>query len=56
MQIDQAHSTELPVRTFGRRGAAAAAAAAPNSTLLDDLKLFALTFAGGFVFTALYLA
>ncbi len=44
-------------RAFGRglpRDLAAPAAAAP--ALADDLKLFAATFAGGFLFMAVYLA
>jgi len=35
---------------------AVAMAAVPRSTLVDDLKLFAMTFAAGFLFTSLYLA
>jgi hypothetical protein len=56
MQVDQAYPQGLQARTFGRKGVAAAAAAASHSTLIDDVKLFALTFAGGFLFTALYIA
>jgi hypothetical protein len=53
MRIEQAHSREFPGRTFGRKGMAVAAT---RSTLGDDLKLFALTFAAGFLFMSLYLA
>jgi len=35
---------------------AVAMAAAPRSTLVDDLKLFAVTFAGGFLFMTVFLA
>jgi len=35
---------------------AVAMATAPRSTLADDLKLFAMTFAAGFLFTCLYIA
>ena len=31
-------------------------AAAPRSTLADDLRLFVLTFAGGFLFMTVFLA
>ena len=30
--------------------------ATPASNLVDDLRLFALTFAGGFLFTTIFLA
>ncbi len=42
--------------TFGRRGAAAVAVpqSAPRSS--DDLRLFAWTFAAGFVFMTVFLA
>ena len=47
-------------RHFGRRmvplQATAMAAPAPQSSLGDDLRLFAMTFAGGFLFMAVYLA
>ena len=44
-------------RRFGRRPAFAIAAAAtlPAASMADDLRLFALTFAGGLLFTAVYL-
>lgn len=48
------HATSL--RPFGRKCAASAVASAPRSTLADDLRLFALTFAGGFLFVSVYLA
>jgi len=35
---------------------AVAMAAVPRSTLVDDLKLFAVTFAGGFLFMTVFLA
>ena len=55
MQVEQAHPRDLQVRAFGRKGVALAAAPR-RSTFGDDLKLFALTFAGGFLFMSLYLA
>ena len=44
-------------RAFGRRQPAYAAALdeAPNPSLSDELRLFSLTFAGGFLFMAVYL-
>lgn len=44
-------------RRFGRRPAIAVALPAPAepASLIDDLKLFATTFAGGFLFVAIYL-
>jgi hypothetical protein len=49
----------LPTWRFGRRKAytlAIAASRTPSETLLDDLRLFLLTFAGGFLFMTVYLA
>jgi len=44
-------------RAFGRRPAyAQAIEAAPSASLSDELRLFALTFAGGFLFMTVYLA
>jgi len=56
MQVEQAHPTDLQVRTFGRRGVAVAVASQRRSSLADDLKLFAMTFVAGFLFVSLYLA
>ena len=56
MRIEESLSREFGPRLFGRKGVAVVAAVAPRSTLADDLKLFALTFAGGFLFVSLYLA
>jgi hypothetical protein len=44
--------------SFGRRELAFDAGDAPRSTsrISDDLRLFALTFAGGFLFMSVYLA
>lgn len=56
MQIEQVQSCDHQIRLFGRKGIAAAIPAKPRSNLLEDLKLFALTFAGGFLFMSLYLA
>ena len=56
MRIDNGLSSELHSRQFGRKGVATAIAASPRSTLADDLRLFALTFAGGFLFVTVFLA
>ena len=48
-----------PPRPFGRRPRPAFAQAierAPAPALSDELRLFALTFAGGFLFMTVYLA
>jgi hypothetical protein len=55
MQVDHSLARELQARTFGRKGAVATAVARPSS-LVDDVKLFALTFAGGFLFVTVFLA
>jgi len=47
---------ELQNRPFGRKGRAVTVAVAPRSSLADDLKLFAVTFAGGFLFMTVFLA
>jgi hypothetical protein len=45
----------LAIRQLG--GAASAVATVePASTRINDLRLFALTFAGGFLFTTIFLA
>ena len=41
---------------FGRRGAARAAAMPAPASIADDLRLFATTFAAGFVFVTVFLA
>jgi hypothetical protein len=43
----------LHVRQLG--GATAVVASEGTSTLLNDAKLFAMTFAGGFLFTTIFL-
>jgi len=41
---------------FGRKGSFPAAAVAAPSTLASDIRLFAVTFAGGFLFMTVFLA
>ncbi len=57
MRIDQQPATAiLQDRRFGRKAAPLPhAVASRQSTLIDDLRLFALTFAGGFLFVTVYL-
>jgi len=47
-----------PIRALAlrRSGPGLAYAAQSNASLLDDLRLFALTFVGGFLFLTVYLA
>jgi hypothetical protein len=40
----------------GKNAVATCAAAEPSATFVNDLRLFALTFAGGFLFTTIFLA
>ena len=42
--------------SFGRRPTPQSGEAAPATRLADDVRLFALTFAGGFLFMSVYLA
>jgi hypothetical protein len=48
----------LAIRRLGGAKSAAIACAAPDPypALLSDLRLFALTFAGGFLFTTVFIA
>jgi hypothetical protein len=55
MRVDNSLARGFRVRPFGRRGAVATVAPR-QSSWIDDVKLFALTFAGGFLFVSLYLA
>lgn len=56
MQAEDRLHCELHSRRFGRKGVAAAITVSPRSTLADDLRLFALTFACGFLFVTVFLA
>jgi len=49
-------ASQLRARTFGRGKPYVIATAEPASNLADDLRIFALTFTGGFLFMAIYLA
>jgi hypothetical protein len=56
MRTVESPDRELQHRLFGRRGSVQAAALAAPSTLANDVRLFALTFAGGFLFMTIFLA
>ena len=43
-------------RQFGRRPGGSVALDRPAATAADDVRLFLLTFAGGFLFMSVYLA
>ena len=49
-------ATVIKPRLFGRGKAYAAIAAAVPSRTLEDLRLFAMTFACGFLFVTVFLA
>ena len=56
MRTKECLPSEFRARTFGRKGMGIAVAATRGPTLADDVKLFAMTFVGGFLFVSLYLA
>jgi hypothetical protein len=49
-------ASQSRTRTFGRGKPYVTARAEPASQFADDLRIFALTFVGGFLFMAVYLA
>lgn len=53
--VEQSANLTRP-RLFGRAKSPALLAAAAPSRFADDLRLFALTFAGGFLFMTIFLA
>ena len=56
MRMLRQPASQFRVRTFGRGKPYVVAAAQPTSQFADDLRIFALTFVGGFLFMAIYLA
>jgi len=56
MRTDETSDRDLPSCRFGRGRSYAATAIRAHSALASDLRLFALTFAGGFLFVTVYLA
>ena len=55
MRMLRQPASQFRTRTFGR-GKPYVVAAEPASQAADDLRIFALTFVGGFLFMAIYLA
>ena len=56
MRMFQRPANQFRTRVLGRARSYAIAAESAPSSIADDLRIFALTFAGGFVFMAIYLA
>ena len=56
MRTGNPNARELQPRRFGRKDGCAAAALEAPQGLASDLRLFALTFAGGFIFVTVFLA
>ena len=57
MRMFQRPANQCRTRVFGRAKSYAMTAAEPApSSLSDDLRIFILTFVGGFLFMAVYLA
>jgi hypothetical protein len=57
MRMFQRPANRFRTRVLGRAKSYASVAAEPApSSISDDLRIFALTFAGGFLFMAVYLA
>ena len=56
MRTDRRLANQFRARLVGRGRPYVAAAAAPAQGLADDLRIFILTFAGGFLFMTVYLA
>ena len=56
MRMFQRPANQFRTRIFGRARSYAIAAESAPSGIADDLRIFALTFAGGFLFMAIYLA
>ena len=56
MRTNDPSSREMRCRRFGRKDGHVASAIAARSGLADDVRLFAITFAGGFLFMTIFLA
>jgi hypothetical protein len=57
MRMFERPANRFRARVFGQAKSYAITAPEPTSaSLSDDLRIFALTFAGGFLFMAVYLA
>jgi hypothetical protein len=56
MATFRSSGSAIPERRFGRGKSFVLAHESAASTISDDLRLFALTFVGGFLFITVYLA
>ena len=56
MRMFESPATVIKPRLFGRGKGFAVAAPATSSGPADDLRLFAITFTGGFLFMTVFLA
>jgi hypothetical protein len=56
MRMFRSPANRFRARVYGRERPYAAAAQPEPSGIADDLRIFALTFVGGFLFMAVYLA
>jgi hypothetical protein len=56
MRIDSTPCRDFKSCRFGRKANNVAPAIAARSTLADDIRLFAITFVGGFLFVTIFLA
>jgi hypothetical protein len=56
MRMFRRPANQLRARVFGRAKSYAVAAPEAPSSLSDDLRLFAMSFAAGFLFLTIYLA
>ena len=56
MRTDPRLANQFRTRLFGRRRPYLAAVAQPAPSVADDLRIFLLTFGGGFLFMTVYLA
>ena len=56
MRMFRRPANRFRTRIFGPVRPSPVIAAEPESSLSDDLRIFAMTFAGGFLFMVVYLA
>jgi hypothetical protein len=56
MRMLRQPASQFRTRIFGRGKPYVIATAEPAAQFTDDLRIFALTFVGGFLFMAIYLA
>lgn len=56
MRTERRTANQFRTRLFGRGRPYVMAVAEPGPSIADDLRIFALTFIGGFLFVTVYLA